>query len=51
MVLTEQKEPKKSFAGIYIGIAIFYITMSVIYCIIIHKATEEGAQLVPPGVL
>ena len=41
--MSEQKESKKSFAGIYIGVAIFYITMAVVYGIMIHKATEDGA--------
>ena len=38
-----QPEAKKSFAWIYITVAVFYAIMITVYGIVVHAATEDGA--------
>ena len=42
-----QQEEKKSFALIYILVAVFYAAMAVVYGVVVHTATEDGALDVP----
>ena len=43
-------EPKKNYMWIYIAVAVFYAAMIVVYSIVVHNATENGAQDVAPVV-
>ena len=42
-----ESEPKKSFALIYILVIVFYAAMAIVYGIVVHNATEDGALDVP----
>ena len=44
MMSEGQPEAKKSFAWIYISVAVFYAVMITVYGIVVHKATEDGAR-------
>ena len=37
-------EPKKSFALIYISVAVLYAIMITVYSVVVHKATLDGAR-------
>ena len=39
-------EEIKSFKWIYIAVAAWYVTMITIYGVVVHSATEDGAQIV-----
>ena len=41
-------EPKKNYMWIYIVVAVFYAAMIVVYSLVVHNATENGAQDVLP---
>ena len=42
-------EEIKSFKWIYIGVAVFYAVMISVYGVVVHNATEDGAQIVMPN--
>ena len=37
-------EEIKSFKWVYIGVAVFYAIMISVYGVVVHAATEDGAQ-------
>ena len=39
----QEGEPKKSFWQIYLCVLIFYAVMIVVYGIVVHHATDDGA--------
>ena len=43
-----QVEEKKSFWYIYAAVAAFYVIMIIVYSIVVHNATEDGAADVAP---
>ena len=43
-----EQEPKKSFWYIYAAVGVAYIIGIIVYAVIVHKATEDGAQNVAP---
>ena len=45
---TPAVEEKKSFLWIYVGVAVFYAIMIVVYGVVVHNATEDGANVVAP---
>ena len=43
-----EQEPKKSFWYIYAAVGVAYLICIIVYSVIVHKATEDGAQNIAP---
>ena len=36
-------EPKKNYYGVYGTVAVLYVTMIIVYSLVVHNATKNGA--------
>ena len=43
------EEKKKSFWQVYTVVSVFYVIMIIVYGVVVHNATEDGAKGVAPS--